>query len=240
MGSRFQNLYFDWVYTPVYDFTVAQLEAYRRLQSASLDRLSLRDRCMVLSVGTGTGNELLRLIQRNGATNWSLVAVDLSRRSLSIAGRKARRSGKAVAVLQMDAQHLGFADGQFDRVVCLHTMDFLKDTKAATWELLRVLKKGGEFVITYPLGEGIGGLAGAVARSVGRKLRRGALASALKEVGVSLGAAVAYAPLAMSAKPQRLLYARQDLEGLLDSMEISEYEIEEDHIYRDFIVWGAR
>lgn len=53
-----------------------------------------------------------------------------------------------------------------------------------------------------------------------------ALASALKEVGVSLGAAVACAPLAMSAKPQRLLYARQGLEGLLDSMEISGYEIE--------------
>ncbi len=114
MGSRFQNLYFDWVYTPLYDFTVAQLEAYHRLQSASLDRLSLRDSCVVLSVGTGTGNELLGLIQRNGATDWSLVAVDLSRRSLSIAGRKARRNGKAVAVLQMDAQHLGFADGQFD------------------------------------------------------------------------------------------------------------------------------
>ncbi len=30
MGSRFQDLYFDWVYTSVYDFTVAQLEAYRR------------------------------------------------------------------------------------------------------------------------------------------------------------------------------------------------------------------
>ena len=57
---------------------------------------------------------------------------------------------------------------------------------------------------------------------------------------MSLEAAVAYAPLVMSAKPQRLLYARQGLGSLLDSMEISEYEIEEDHIYRDFIVWGAR
>ena len=240
MSSRFQGLYFDRVYTPVYDITVAQLPAYQRLQSNSLSRVTLFDGCAVLVVGSGTGNELRGLLQRPRGTRTTLIAVDLSRRSLVRASRKARRQGKAVEVLQMNAQRLAFADGQFDRVVCLHTMDFLADPAAATSEMLRVLRKGGEFIISYPSGEGLGGVAAVAFRSVLEKLRRGKLTGALKEALASVGAAVAYAPLALSVKPQRLIYSRPSLERLMESLEISDYEIQEDDVYRDFIVWGRR
>ncbi|MDO8749922.1 MAG: class I SAM-dependent methyltransferase [Dehalococcoidia bacterium] len=240
MSSRFQSLYFDRVYTPAYDLTVAQLPAYQHLQSSSLARVSVFFGCEVLVVGSGTGNELLGLLQRPGGPFVSLTAVDLSRRSLVRASRKARRQGKAVEVLQMNAQRLAFADGQFDRVLCLHTMDFLADPAVATREIVRVLRKGGEFIISYPSGEGIGGVAGVAARSVLEKLRRGKLTGALKEALASMGAAVAYAPLALSVKPQRLIYSRPELERLMASLEISDYGIEEDGVYRDFIVWGRR
>ncbi|MFH1140215.1 MAG: class I SAM-dependent methyltransferase [Chloroflexota bacterium] len=240
MSSRFQSLYFDRVYTSVYDITVAQLPAYQRLQSNSLNRVSLFDGCAVLVVGSGTGNELLGLLQRPRGTCVTLIAVDLSRRSLVTASRKVRRQGKAVEALQMNAQRLAFADGQFDRVLCLHTMDFLADPAVATREMLRVLRKGGEFVISYPSGDGIGGVAAVAIRSVLEKLRRGKLTGALKEALASAGAAVAYAPLALSVKPQRLIYSRPELERLMASLEISDYEIEEDDVYRDFIVWGRR
>ncbi|MSQ22845.1 MAG: class I SAM-dependent methyltransferase [Dehalococcoidia bacterium] len=240
MSSRFQNFYFDRVYTLAYDLTVGQLPAYQRLQSSSLARVSIFFGCEVLVVGSGTGNELLGLLQRPGGPFVSLTAVNLSRRSLVMASRKARRQGKAVEALQMNAERLAFADGRFDRILCLHTMDFLADPATATREMLRVLRKGGEFIISYPSGDGIGGVAAVAVGSVLEKLRRGRLTGALKEALASVGAAVAYASLALSVKPQRQIYSRPALERLMASLEISDYELEEDDIYRDFIVWGRR
>ncbi len=239
MSSSFQGLYFDRVYSSVYDLTVAQLPAYRRLQSNTLNRVALFDGCSILSVGSGTGNELIGLLERPMGTRLSLTAVDLSRRSLVRASRKASRKGKALDVVQMDAQHLAFADGQFDCVLCLHTMDFLPDPVSATRETLRVLRRGGEFVISYPSGEGIGGVAGLAARSVLRKVRLGKLGGALKEGLASAGAAIAYAPLAVAVKP-RILYSLPEIETLMASQGIREYDVEEDHAYGDLIVWGRR
>lgn len=240
MGSRWQRFYFDRVYAPAYDLTVAQLAPYRRLLNSTLGRLSLREGHSVLSVGTGTGNELVGLLERSGRANLFVVAVDLSRPSLARARRKTRDSGNGVQLLQMDAQRLGFVSGRFDRVICLHTMDFLEDTFAATREIIRVLRKGGEFVVSYPWGKGSTGLVSEVGQSVLGKLRHGRTLAALKEAIAGIGAALAYLPLALTTSAGDTSYSRSRIERLLTSAGIREYTIEEEHVYQDYIVWGVK
>ena len=74
MGVRFQDRYFDLVYMPVYDRTVASIAPYRRFIEDSAGRLPLRNGSSVLSIGAGTGNEILHLSKNTTATEFSLVA----------------------------------------------------------------------------------------------------------------------------------------------------------------------
>ncbi len=241
MGAGFQAYYFDWVYNPVYDLTVGQLAPYRRFQDASLDLLSLQRGDTVLSVGVGTGNEIVRLWKRGRDQGVRLVAVDLSRRGLARVHRKVRWNGGAMELFQMDARRLALADGKFERVLCLHTMDFLNDASGATRELLRVLKKGGEFVVTYPSGKGSVGLAKEVGASVLQDLRHGRLLRALREGMAGGGAGIVYLPLAFFGGPKHGdALTRASLERLLESLGVSPYTIQEDRIYQDYIVWGRR
>lgn len=49
-----------------------------------------------------------------------------------------------------DAAHLRFADGTFDKVFSLHTIEHVADPGAFISEIDRVLKPGGMAVIVYP------------------------------------------------------------------------------------------
>ncbi len=230
----------DRVYLPVYDLTVGQLPAYQRLQKTAVERLSVQEGHAVLIVGVGNGNEVVHLLDRTRSKGVFMVGADLSRSGLMRCRRKVARRGRAIEVIVTDAQRLAFADAQFDRLLCLHTMDFLEDPLKATQEMMRALKKGGEFVISYPSGKGVGGVAKDVGRNVLRNLRRARLVDAGKETVAAAGAALAYAPLALSAKPRHGFYTGQSLAHLLASVGITQFTMEEDRTYQDFIVWGKR
>ena len=237
MGGRLQNLYFDWVYTPVYDATVGQLAPYQRLQERSVDRLTFKPGDAVLCIGVGTGNEITRLMGREGAVGLRMAATDLARPALKKTYKKTRGT---VGVAVMDAHCLAFADGVFDAVLCLHTMDFLEAPDVATEELFRVLKPGGSFVVSYPTGKGGPGLLQAVAGSVSRKARHGRVFSALSEMLASLGSGLAYAPLFLAKKPRERFYSHSRIHSLLGSMRVASYDVDEDLAYQDLIVWGKR
>ncbi len=109
-----------------------------------IDSLEFNESDRVLCVGVGTGNELLRILQKNPRS--SLTGIDFSPRALQKATKKAGNIGVSV----MNAEKLGFRDESFDVVLCIHVTDFVNDVPALTSEILRVLKKGGRFVITWP------------------------------------------------------------------------------------------
>ena len=58
MGFRFQDTYFNLVYMPVYDRTVASIAPYRRFMEENAGRLVVQDGSSILSIGAGTGNEI--------------------------------------------------------------------------------------------------------------------------------------------------------------------------------------
>ena len=240
MSKGLMRLYFDGVYNRAYDRTVARLSPYRRLQARCLDMLELNGDKSILCVGVGTGNEVLGILERNGTGNLSIIGVDTSMSGLGRACRKAQGRGKEIGALIMDAHRLGFRDGSFDMVLCFHLMGFLEYDRRATGEMFRVLKERGQFVITYPCGGGVRGLATEVARSVLHSLKAGRWGEALKEALAGLGAWAVYMPLSFWMKPNPGFYSRRDLEALLSSFRPGGYTIEEDPVYQDFIVHGRK
>jgi len=60
IGKKLIRAYFDFVYNPVYDFTIAQLAPYHSLQRTCVDKFEFDDGDKVLCVGVGTSNEANR------------------------------------------------------------------------------------------------------------------------------------------------------------------------------------
>lgn len=232
------QLYFDFVYTPLYDLTVAQTSPYQRFEQECISKLQFENKDSVLCVGVGTGNEILRILERN--CDIRIVGVDTSPRALRGAYQKALRHGKDIAALQMDAHRLELADKSFDKVLCIHVMGFLEDDRKATQEIMRVLKRGGQYVITYPSGAGSLQLGGEIARSVWRDLRSGRYGRAAKQCFAVIVGGITYAPGACWVRPRQGFYSRDSLKGMLETLELRDYRIDEDRAYQDFIVYGQK
>jgi len=98
----------------------------------------------VLEVGVGTGLSLP--LYRPGLT---VTGIDLSREMLERA--RARRSPQVLALLEMDAQRLAFADGSFDCVVAMYVAAVVPDMAQFFAELRRVCVPGGEVVVVNHL-----------------------------------------------------------------------------------------
>jgi len=151
LAEKLVQAYFDSVYNVAYDFTTARLSRFRKLQTRCVAKLMLKEGDRILCVGLGTGNEISHILGVN--TGVEVTGVDYSKTALKKALQKAEKLGKKIDLRLMDARCLEFAPGSFDKVLCIHVMDFVGDTQdkeKATREILRVLNNGGQFVITYP------------------------------------------------------------------------------------------
>ncbi len=238
LGSRMMQAYFNYAYNPVYDFTTARLNRYRRLQERCVGKLELEDNDRVLCVGLGTGNEIFHILEMN--RNISIVGVDYSHTALQKAYKKALALGKRIEVLTMDARNLEFAAGNFDKAICLHVMDFVEENEKVTDEILRVLKDGGQFVITYPSGRegarlGVNLLSDSVRHSISSgKHRIRVLSESLARVLVG----VLYLPLLLRANKKT--YSCHELEAMFTELTARDFQIEEDAVYQDFIVYGRK
>jgi len=237
-ADKLMRAYFDNAYNLAYDFTTARLNRYRKLQSTCVSKLEFKDDDKVLCVGLGTGNEVFHILQRN--RNVKIVGVDYSKTALRKAYSKAFVWGKEIEVLMMDVRRLEFAAGSFNSVLCLHVMDFIEDKRQATEEVLRVLKDGGRFVITYPSGKEDLELGLNLLRdSIGHKVNSGkhrvrALFESLAQVVMG----IVYLPLFL--RPRKRLYSRGELQAMFARLIARHFQIEEDPVYHDFIVYGRK
>ncbi|MDO8491814.1 MAG: methyltransferase domain-containing protein [Dehalococcoidia bacterium] len=238
IGDRTLGFYFNYIYNPLYDYTTARTSPYRRLQQSCIERLDLQPGCRVLCVGIGTGNEIPAILNKNSRVG--LAGVDMSRQALNRAANKASKLGKEIELHRMDAGKLEFAGESFDRVLCLHLTDFVPDSTRVTAEVIRVLKAGGRFVVTYPSGSGSFGLLADIGKNIGRNLRRGRPGEAAKELAAIVGGTFLYGPTALWLRGRRRFHKREGLEEMLAAMPLTEYSIEEDTLYQDFIVCGRK
>jgi len=235
--NKLVQFYFDCVYNRVYDLATGQLNIYRRLQEKCIGKLKLEDNDCVLCVGLGTGNEILRVLEIN--RNVSITGIDYSSTALRNTRKKALKLGKEIELILMDAQCLEFATGSFNKVLCLHVMDFVNDDVQVTSEIIRVLKEGGQFAITYPsLEEGA---------SLGTNILKDSFHNNIKSRNCIIGffaflaqmfLGLVYIPLLFRQK--RKPYSRGQLETLFSGLITGAIQIEEDPDYHDFILYGKK
>ncbi len=236
--EKLVRAYFNYAYNLAYDFTTARFNGYQKLQRRCVSKLKFRDDDKVLCVGLGTGNEVLPILQRN--RDVKIVGVDYSKTALRKAYNKALVWGKEIEVLIMDARRLEFTARSFDEVLCLHVMDFIEDKRQVTEEVLRVLKDGGRFVITYPSGKedlelGLNLLKDSITHKVNSGKHWG---RALFESLVQLVMGIVYLPLLLRSKKRP--YSRGELEAMFIGLTTQHFKIEEDPVYHDFIVYGRK
>ena len=101
-----------------------------------------------LAAGTGVVTRGLATTLPAGCT---IVATDLNPGMLDVARGLAperRAGGPALDWQVADAQHLPFADGSFDLVVCQFGVMFFPDRVAAHAEVRRVLRPGGTYLFS--------------------------------------------------------------------------------------------
>ena len=139
----------------------------------------------------------------------------------------------------MDAQNLQYPTDSFNKVLCLHVMDFIEDNTKATSEIIRVLKKEGQFVITYPLAkDGIRLGFNLFRDNINENIRSGKYGRALGELVSQLGLGLLYTPLLFRA--QQKAYSCQDLDSMFAELNPTDIHIEEYPDYSDFIVYGRK
>ncbi len=115
-----------------------------RVQRAAVLRLLRGAGGHALEVGCGSGGITAELRARGFAP----VGVDLSP---AMARAAADRIPAATAqFLVADIERLCFPDGAFDAVIGMGCLEYLADPAAALAELRRVVRRGGEVVLTVP------------------------------------------------------------------------------------------
>lgn len=122
------------------------------------ERLALAPGMRVLDLGSGTGLFALYLAERMGA---EVIASDVADRCLQWQESAARRVGRTLEVgsgfevRRIDSREIPFADGSFDRVLNLGSIEHIRedgDSRTAR-EMARVCKPGGKVVLSIPYAE---------------------------------------------------------------------------------------
>ena len=111
----------------------------RRLATPFIDFAGCADGEQVLDAGCGTGSLTFALAQR--AKVAGIQAVDFS--SVYVDFAKRRNTDPRIDIQVGDICALPFADGTFDRSLCMLVLHFVPQSDQAVAELARVTKPGG-------------------------------------------------------------------------------------------------
>lgn len=133
-------------WAPVYDLVFGPV--FRRGRHAAIaaaERVGGR----ILEVGVGTGISLPGYARSN-----RLFGVDISEPMLRKARQRVARLGlsNVEGLAVMDAERLDFPNGSFDVVVGQYVVTAVPNPEAALDEFARVLRPGGEIVLTSRVG----------------------------------------------------------------------------------------
>jgi ubiquinone/menaquinone biosynthesis C-methylase UbiE len=122
---------------------------YQQRQAAVLeyvDAADLKPGARTLEIGCGAGHLTVRLAERN----LQVSAIDASPGMVELAARQAHEAGygEQVDVSQADVHTLPYESAHFDAVVAVGVIPWLHSPDDAVAEMARVLRPGGQLVLT--------------------------------------------------------------------------------------------
>lgn len=135
---------------PIYDFVFGPV--FRRGRSEAV-KVAERIGGRILEVGVGTGLSL----PQYGDSN-CIVGVDISEPMLRVARKRVLKLclRNVESIEHGDAENLRFEDNSFDIVVAQYVVTACPDPEKALSEFARVLRPGGEIIITTRIGADFG------------------------------------------------------------------------------------
>jgi phosphatidylethanolamine/phosphatidyl-N-methylethanolamine N-methyltransferase len=133
-------------WAPIYDIVFGPV--FRRGRRAAITAAE-RIGGHILEVGVGTGLSLSDYAETN-----RIVGIDISEPMLDKARKRvaSRHLGHVESLAVMDAEHLNFPDASFDVVVAQYVVTAIPNPEVALDEFVRVVKPGGEIILTSRLG----------------------------------------------------------------------------------------
>ena len=135
-----ESSYARWA--PIYDLTFGAITNIGRRRAVHF--INARGGS-VLEVGVGTGLSL-----QHYHPELQVSGIDYSPEMLGKARAKVERLAlrQVVALRQMDARALDFADDSFDTIAAMHVLSVVPEPERVMAEMARVCKPGGKIVIT--------------------------------------------------------------------------------------------
>ena len=231
-------MYFDLVYNPLYDATTARFSRYKTLQQKCIKALDLEEARSLLCVGLGTGNELVAALR--AAAQIRVSGLDLSPFALAASRRKLREMGRTADLQIMDVTRIRHPDGSFDRVLCMHVLDFVDETAAAVREIVRVLSPGGRFVLTFPSRLEGTALGIALARDEVRTALRAGRHQIAVVTDLLFKFIMGFVYVPLLARTGHHAFSEHQVHGLLEGLPVCGLAIEEEQAYQDLIVTGVK
>jgi len=129
-------------------FTAPQLSFWDLWGSETVDRIALQPGADVLDLCCGAGASAIPAAHTVGPQG-RVVGVDVSQALLDLARSRADAEGLSNLELRCaDATATGYADGEFDAVVCVFGVFFLPDMVGFIREMWRMVRPGGTLAIT--------------------------------------------------------------------------------------------
>lgn len=132
-------------------FSLSPAAIVARFLDARTDALEALMDCRakdkILDIGCGSGVHMLRFLDRAA----HVTGVDYSQAMLTLARNALERTARTNWELHCaDAAHLPFEDGSFDTVIGMGLLDYVPSPADVLTEIARVLKHGGEAILTIP------------------------------------------------------------------------------------------
>jgi ubiquinone/menaquinone biosynthesis C-methylase UbiE len=136
-------------YTSAADrFTAPQLSFWERWGRETVERIDLASGARVLDLCCGAGASAIPAARAVGPEG-RVIGVDVSQALLDLARSMAEAEGLTNLELRCaDATATGYADGEFDAVVCVFGVFFLPDMAGFMAEMWRMVRPGGTLAIT--------------------------------------------------------------------------------------------
>jgi ubiquinone/menaquinone biosynthesis C-methylase UbiE len=122
--------------------------------TVDFNRINIKPGDRVVDIGCGDGRHAGDLAQTDGLT---IVAADMSIQDLAQIRNRIEyleeldiRGNSSLVMTAADITTLPFDDACFDHVICAEVMEHIPDDAAAARELIRVLKPGGNLIVSVP------------------------------------------------------------------------------------------